>query len=110
MGDGLRLAVAILLGACTSAPAATSTTVATSAGLFAYHEGTGVASTLTVRTPDNLSSGWAGDEAGDWDQIETRRIAQVAAEKAAAWKGAAELEPGEYTCILEPTATGMLTS
>jgi len=32
----------------------------------------------------------------------------VAAEKAAAWKGAAELEPGAYTCILEPTATGML--
>ncbi len=87
---------------------ATSTTVATSGGLFAYHEGTGVASTLTVRTPDNLSSGWAGDEAGDWDRIETQRIARVAAEKAAAWKGATELEPGEYTCILEPTATGML--
>lgn len=87
---------------------ATSTTVATSAGLFAYHAGTGVASTLTVRTPDNMSSGWAGDEAGDWDNIETERIARVAAEKAAAWRNPTELEPGKYTCILEPTAVGML--
>lgn len=85
-----------------------SQAVATSKGLFGFHQQTSVASTLTVRTPDDLSSGWAGDEANDWTQIESERIARVASEKAAAWRGAAELEPGAYTCILEPTAVGML--
>src|SRR6188768_2037494 len=33
--------------------------VATSNGLFAYYPGTGVASTLTMRTLDGASSGWA---------------------------------------------------
>src|SRR6185295_1084723 len=32
-----------------------SETVATSNGLFGYYSGTGVASTLTIRTPDGLS-------------------------------------------------------
>ncbi len=85
-----------------------SEAVATSNGLFAYHPQTGVASTLTVRTPDDESSGWAGDEAADWTNIESDRIARVASEKAAAWHGATELAPGVYTCILEPTAVGML--
>jgi len=85
-----------------------SDAVATSAGLFAWHPQTSVASTLTVRTPDNLSSGWAGDEANDWMQIESDRIAQTASAKAAAWRSATELDPGKYTCILEPTAVGML--
>ncbi len=87
-----------------------SEAVATSAGLFAFHPQTAVASTLTVRAPDNLSSGWAGDEGNDWTQIESERIARVASEKAGAWRGATELEPGKYTCILEPTAVGMLMS
>ena len=82
--------------------------VATSNGLFAYHGSTGVTSTLTVRTPDDQSSGWAGDEAADWNNIESERIARVASEKAAAWQGRTELEPGSYTAILEPTAVGML--
>ncbi len=85
-----------------------SEAVATSAGLFGYHPQTAVASTLTVRTPDNLSSGWAGDEANDWTKIESDRIARIASEKAAQWKNATELAPGNYTAILEPTAVGML--
>lgn len=82
--------------------------VATSAGLFAFHQGTGVTSTLTVRTPDDQSSGWAGDEAADWTQIESERVANTAARKAAEWRGRSELEPGAYTVVLEPTAVGML--
>lgn len=81
---------------------------ATSEGLFAFHQGTGVTSTLTVRTPDDQSSGWAGDEAADWTKIESERIAGTAARKAAEWRGRTELEPGAYTAILEPTAVGML--
>ena len=42
---------------------ANANAIATSNGLFAYHAQTGVASTLTARAPDGVSSGWAGDEA-----------------------------------------------
>ncbi len=82
--------------------------VATSSGLFAHHASTGVASTLTVRTPDGQSSGWAGDEAADWTSIESERIADDAVRKCLDWRGKATLEPGEYDVVLEPTAVGML--
>ena len=82
--------------------------VATSNGLFAHHSSTGVASTLTVRTPDGQSSGWAGDEAADWTSIDSERIAGDAVRKCLDWRGKAMLEPGEYDVVLEPTAVGML--
>ncbi len=85
-----------------------SRAVATSAGAFAYHASTGVASTLTVRTPAGDSSGWAGDEASDWGGIENERVATEAARKCRLWRGRRPLEPGRYTVILEPTAAGML--
>ena len=85
-----------------------SQTVATSNGLFAYHSGTGVASTLTVRTPDGLSSGWAGDEGADWSTIESNRIAQDAVRKCRDWRGKTALDAGKYEVVLEPTAVGML--
>ncbi len=85
-----------------------SRAIATSNGLFAYHPSTGVASTLTVRTPDGSSSGWAGDEAGDWDNIETERIAADAVRKCQEWRGKTDLAPGRYEVVLEPTAAGML--
>jgi predicted Zn-dependent protease len=81
--------------------------VATSNGLFGSHAATGVAYTLTSRTPDALQSGWAGDEANDWDNIESRRIADDAVRKCRDWRKTA-LDPGRYTVILEPTAVGML--
>lgn len=85
-----------------------ASTLATSAGLFAHYPGTGVASTLTVRIPDGSSSGWAGDEAGDWNRIESERIARDAVAKCRQWQGKTSLAPGTYTVILEPTAAGML--
>ena len=85
-----------------------SQAVANSAGLFAYHSSTGVASTLTVRTPDGASSGWAGDEGADWTTIESERIASDALRKCLDWRGRTALEPGTYEVILEPTAVGML--
>lgn len=84
-----------------------SNTVATSNGLFATHANTGVAYTLTSRTRDGLQSGWAGDEANDWNNIESQRIADDAVRKCRDWRKT-ELEPGQYTAILEPTAVGML--
>lgn len=81
--------------------------VATSNGLFGSHSSTGVAYTLTSRTRDGLQSGWAGDEANDWNNIESQRIADDAVGKCRDWRKTA-LDPGEYTAILEPTAVGML--
>ena len=52
-------------------------------------------------------SGWAGDEANDWNSIESARVASDAVRKCRDWRKTA-LEPGEYTAILEPTAVGML--
>jgi len=82
--------------------------VATSKGLFGYYPETGVASTLTMRTLDGASSGWAGDEGSDWDTIESERIAADAVRKCQDWRGKTSLDPGKYEVILEPTATGML--
>ena len=87
-----------------------SQAVATSNRLFAYYSGTGVASTLTIRTPDGLSSGWAGDEGADWNTIESDRIAEDALRKCRDWRGKTALEPGKYEVILESTAVGMLMS
>lgn len=84
-----------------------SNTVATSNGLFATHANTGVAYTLTSRTRDGLQSGWAGDEANDWNNIESQRIADDGVRKCRDWRKT-ELEPGQYTAILVPTAVGML--
>src|SRR5438876_4425944 len=88
--------------------AAGSQAVATSNKLFGYYSGTGVASTLTIRTPDGLSSGWAGDEGADWNTIESNRIAEDALRKCRDWRGKTALEPGKYEVILEPTAAAML--
>jgi len=85
-----------------------SQAVANNNGLFAYHASTGVASTLTVRTPDGGSSGWAGDEGADWTTIESERIAADAFAKCQAWRDKTTLEPGTYEAVLEPTAVGML--
>jgi len=87
-----------------------SEAVATSNGLFGYASSTAVASTLTLRTPDGTSSGWAGDEGADWDTIESERIAADALRKCRDWRGKTSLEPGKYEVILEPTAMGMLMS
>jgi predicted Zn-dependent protease len=84
-----------------------TSTIATSNGLFGTHSSTGVAYTLTSRSTDGLQSGWAGDEANDWDRIESQRVADDAVRKCRDWHKTA-LEPGSYTAILEPTAVGML--
>ena len=84
-----------------------SSAIATSNGLFGSHSSTGVAYTLTSRTTDGLQSGWAGDEANDWRNIESERVANDAVRKCREWRKTA-LDPGNYTVILEPTAVGML--
>jgi predicted Zn-dependent protease len=85
-----------------------SRAVATSNGLFAHNSNTNVAYTLTVRTEDGLSSGWAGDEGTDWNSIESDRIAADAVRKCREWQKKTALDPSKYEVVLESTAVGML--
>jgi predicted Zn-dependent protease len=86
-----------------------SQALATSNGFYNSHASTGVAYTLTSRSPDGRKSGWAGDEANNWDNIESNRVAADAVRKCRDWRKT-NLDPGQYTVILEPTAVGMLLS
>jgi len=85
-----------------------SQAIATSRGLFGHYYRTGASSTLTVRTSDGLSSGWAGGQAADWKTIDSQRIANDAVRKCQEWRGKTSLEPGKYLAVLEPVAAGML--
>ncbi len=51
-------------------------------GLFAYHRNTSNNYTLTVRTADGTGSGWAAADHPDFAQLDVRRIATRATEKA----------------------------
>ncbi len=84
-----------------------TSSIGTSNGLFGSHSSTAVAYTLTSRSPDGLKSGWAGDAANNWNNIESQRVADDAIRKCRDWHKT-PLDPGEYTVILEPTAVGML--
>ena len=67
--------------------------LATSNGFYSSHASTGIAYTLTSRSPDGRKSGWAGDEANNWGNIESDRVAADAVRKCRDWRKTA-LEPG----------------
>jgi predicted Zn-dependent protease len=77
-------------------------------GLFAYQSGTSSNYTLTVRTADGTGSGWAGADHPDWSQLDVKRVAEQAIEKARSSRNPVAVEPGRYTVILEPQAVGDL--
>jgi predicted Zn-dependent protease len=78
------------------------------AGLFAYDRATSANYTLTVRTNDGTGSGWAAADHPDWAQLDARRVAERATEKARLSRNPQAIEPGRYTVILEPQAVGDL--
>ncbi|GLC28577.1 TldD/PmbA family protein [Roseisolibacter agri] len=82
--------------------------VATSKGLFAFHQSTDVSLSCTVRTPDGTGSGWAAAGAREWAQIDAAALGKRAAQKAVASRNPQAIEPGRYTVILEPQAVGDL--
>jgi len=82
--------------------------VGNSKGLFAYQSGTSSNYTLTVRTTDGTGSGWAGADHPDWAQVDVKRVAQRAIDKARQSRNPVAVEPGRYTVILEPQAVGDL--
>ncbi|MGZ8378536.1 MAG: TldD/PmbA family protein [Gemmatirosa sp.] len=82
--------------------------VATSKGLFAFHQSTDVSLSCTVRTPDGTGSGWAAAGSREWGQIDAPALGRRAAQKAVASRNPQAIEPGRYTVILEPQAVGDL--
>jgi predicted Zn-dependent protease len=82
--------------------------IANQKGLFAYFRSTNANYQLTVRTTDGTGSGWAAADHPDWAQIDFAAVAKKAIDKARASRKPQKVEPGRYTVILEPQATGDL--
>ncbi len=76
--------------------------VANSLGVFAYHPGT-VAEMNTVMTAE-AGSGYAALAAPDARAINVEALADAAIEKALRARNPTDLEPGEYTVLLEEYA------
>jgi predicted Zn-dependent protease len=88
--------------------AAGANCVANNRGLFGYHRASTFAMTNTVRTTDGTGSGWGGTAGNDWSRARPAELAETAARKATASRGAVAIEPGRYTVVLEPTAVANL--
>jgi predicted Zn-dependent protease len=82
--------------------------VANKAGLFGFHESADSQLTTTIRMADGSSSGWAGQPSLKLSEIDSAKLALVASDKCAKWKNPQKLDPGNYTVVLEPTASGDL--
>ncbi len=76
--------------------------IANTKGLFAHYEQTRAEFSVTMLEAD--SSGWAKANAADVAAIDPGALAARAAGKAAASRAPRELEPGNYTVVLEPAA------
>jgi predicted Zn-dependent protease len=75
-------------------------------GLAAYAVGTLGRYSETVRNPDGTGSGWAGLTHTDWTKLDVARLSARALQKCVASVNPVAIEPGRYTTILEPAATG----
>ena len=75
-----------------------------SKGLFAYDRRTDLDFSLTVRTADELGSGYVARDVNDAARFDAPGSAAIALEKAVASRTTRAIEPGKYTVILEPTA------
>jgi predicted Zn-dependent protease len=82
------------------------TAMATSAGLFAYDRYTEADFTITARRRDGSWSGWAGGSEFRFGELDVGRISGRAVAKAAYSQPPLDLDPGQYTVILEASAVG----
>jgi len=76
--------------------------IANTRGLFASHRQTRAEFSITILESD--SSGWAKSNSQDLAQIDPVALARSASEKSAASRKPAEVAPGSWTVILEPSA------
>ena len=84
------------------------TSIANKSGLFGFHRSSDSQLTTTIRMADGSSSGWAGQPSMKLSEIDSAGLAATAIEKCRRWKNPQKLEPGKYTVVMEPTATGDL--
>lgn len=82
--------------------------IANKAGLFGFHRAADSKLTTTIRSADGSSSGWAGLPSTRIAEISGAALAETAAAKCLRWKNPKRIEPGKYTVVFEPTATGDL--
>ncbi|MEO7989495.1 MAG: TldD/PmbA family protein [Chryseolinea sp.] len=79
-----------------------------SKGLFAYNKSTNVNFTVTMRSNDGTGSGWVTRDFNDVSKLDTAEASKIAIDKALQSRNAKAIEPGKYTVILEPAASGEL--
>ena len=82
--------------------------IANKQGNFGYGRMTDAGLSATVRNAAGTSSGWASQPAVPIESIDGAAVAKTAIDKCLRWKEPKRLDPGKYTVVLEPTATGDL--
>ena len=82
--------------------------MATSNGLFAYERSSEIDLSATARNKSDRWSGWAGAHEFFGQRLDAEAIARRACEKAAHDMEPVDLEPRNYTVILEPAAVAEL--
>jgi PmbA protein len=80
--------------------------IANSAGLFAIHEGTSAA--FTISALEGTASGWASAESHAAFDIDGDALAARAVDKALRSRDPVRWEPSRYTVVLEPAAVADL--
>jgi len=80
--------------------------MATSQGLFAFHQRSSVDFSMTAQGDD--STGWAGGESHIRSLVDPGSLSQIGVEKALKSREPREIPPGEYTVILEPAAVSVI--
>ena len=84
------------------------TSISNKAGLSGFHRSSDSQLTTTIRQADGSSSGWAGQPSMKLTALDSAVLAATAIDKCRRWKSPQRLAPGNYTVVLEPTATGDL--
>jgi predicted Zn-dependent protease len=84
------------------------TSISTSAGLFAYDRRTSSELTVTARNSAQTWSGWSGSCAIALTGLDASALGERAASKANFDQKPLDLDPGDYTVILEPAAVADL--
>jgi predicted Zn-dependent protease len=84
--------------------------IANKRGLFGYQRATDSRLATTVRTPAGTSSGWAAHASVKLSDIDGSATGSAAIRKCEGWQKPRRLDPGNFTVVLEPTATSDLVS
>ncbi len=97
-----------LTAAGSFANSASASAQANSEGLFAFHQGSSVSFSVTASADD--STGWAGASSHKAADVDPAVLGQRAIAKALAGPAPRDVEPQQYTVILEPQAVANVVS